>query len=790
MTPKDSSERHPSRRFSESRQADRAARETEERYQALFSSLDCVYLHDFEGRFLDANPAALKLLGYEREEILSLSFPSLLDVDLAGALGVLAQLLETGTQKTPTEFRLRCKTGEYVYVETKSSVIFRDGQPYAVLGVARDITERKRAEAELRASEDRYKTLVNLSPEAIIVGVGGKCAFANPAAVKLFGAASPLELVGTDMFDHIDPRDRELMAHRIAQSLAGVETKPVAARALRLDGRPVEVEVNSTGIEYDRAPATLLLVRDITEHREAEEELRASQQMVEGIINAIPVRVFWKDRNLVYLGCNAIFARDAGFADPKDIVGKDDHQMGWREQADSYRSDDLKVMESGHPRLLIEEPQTTPEGKSITLLTSKVPLRNAQGEISGLLGTYLDITGRKQAEEDLRVSEEQLRQSQKMEAVGQLAGGIAHDFNNLLAAILGYSDLILTSGVSSLDEARPDIEEIKRAAERASALTKQILAFSRRQTLRPAVVSLNEILMGMEALLRRTLGEDIDLVALKAPDLGSVEADVHQFEQVIMNLAVNARDAMVSGGRLTLETGNVELDKEYCRTHPEATPGSYVMLAVSDTGVGMEEATLEHIFEPFFTTKASGLGTGLGLATVYGIVRQSNGSIAVFTELGKGTSFKIYLPRVIEPVRDEVPTTARVAAARGNETILLVEDAVSLRNLVTRVLGSLGYRVLSAGTATEALQVLAKADCRLDLLLTDVVLPGGVHGNELARELLVSMPELPVLYVSGYPRNAIVHGGRLDEGVNFLEKPFTPDALARMVREVLDRSIS
>jgi two-component system cell cycle sensor histidine kinase/response regulator CckA len=329
------------------------------------------------------------------------------------------------------------------------------------------------------------------------------------------------------------------------------------------------------------------------------------------------------------------------------------------------------------------------------------------------------------------------------------------------------------------------VEEIRHAAERAAALTRQILAFSRRQALRPTVASLNEVLAGMEPLLRRTLGEDIELVSLRNPELGLVEADVHQFEQVLLNLAINARDAMVPGGRLTVETANIELDEEYCRTHPEATPGSYVMLAVSDTGVGMDEGTRAHIFEPFFTTKAPGLGTGLGLATVYGIVRQSNGSISVYSEPGRGTTFKIYLPRVIAPVEQESPAATGAALTRGDETILVVEDEISLRSLIARVLGSLGYRVLIAGTGAQALQVATEADSRLDLLLTDVVLPGGMQGTDLARDLLTSMPNLPVLYMSGYARDAIVHGGRLDEGVNFLEKPFTPDALAKMVRAVL-----
>ena len=407
---------------------------------------------------------------------------------------------------------------------------------------------------------------------------------------------------------------------------------------------------------------------------------------------------------------------------------------------------------------------------------------------SSVYTIFIDITERKQAEEALRQSEEELRQSQKMEAVGQLAGGIAHDFNNLLTAILGYSDMILASGASSVDEVRPDLEEIKRAGERAGALTKQILAFSRRQALRPTVVSLNEVIAGMEPLLRRTLGENIDLASFKDPDLGYVDADVHQFEQVIMNLAVNARDAMVSGGRLTLETANVELGEEYCHTHPEATPGSYVMLSVSDTGVGMDEATCARVFEPFFTSKAPGQGTGLGLATVYGIVRQSSGSISVYSEPGQGTSFKVYLPLSAQsgiPAEIVIPPRK---SARGSETVMVVEDEAALRSLIERILGGAGYTTLTFSSAAEALGALEQGECSVDLLLTDVMLSGALQGDDLARAVRAARPDLPVLFVSGYPRNAIVHAGRLDEGVNFLEKPFTPEALAAMVREVLDRA--
>jgi two-component system, cell cycle sensor histidine kinase and response regulator CckA len=412
---------------------------------------------------------------------------------------------------------------------------------------------------------------------------------------------------------------------------------------------------------------------------------------------------------------------------------------------------------------------------------------DAEGDLLFLEGFIMDISDKVRAEESLRERDEQLRQSQKMEAVGQLAGGIAHDFNNLLTAILGYSEMILSDVESQGLLLREDVGEIKRAAERAAALTRQILAFSRRQALKPVVVSLNEVLVGMEPLLRRTLGEDVDLVTLLQSDLGQTEVDVHQFEQVLLNLAVNARDAMPAGGQLTLETADVELDGEYCRTHAGVEPGRYVMLLVSDTGMGMDKETQSHMFEPFFTTKEPGAGTGLGLSTVYGIVRQSGGTIDVESELGSGTTFRVYLPRVIALV-GLAPIAPSVLSSRGHETILVVEDEDSLRTLVTRILGGFGYTVVTAATAGEALEILEETEVPFDLLLTDVVLPGGMQGSDLARSLHFSQPELPVLYMSGYTRDAITHAGRLDEGVNYLAKPFTPDALGRMVRTVLDQA--
>ncbi len=419
-----------------------------------------------------------------------------------------------------------------------------------------------------------------------------------------------------------------------------------------------------------------------------------------------------------------------------------------------------------------------PDGEERLLRQQAEVITDHDGRAIRMVGTQQDIT-------DLRSLEEQLRQSQKMEAVGRLAGGIAHDFNNLLTAINGYCDLILED-LSAQDPLRPDLLEIRRAGERAATLTRQLLAFSRKQVLEPRVINLNTIVQNMDNMLRRLLGEDIELHTHFQPNVGLVKADPGQLEQVILNLAVNARDAMPKGGKLTIETSNAVLDEDYARTHQTVVPGCHTLLAVSDTGCGMDSETQAHLFEPFFTTKDPGKGTGLGLSMVYGIVKQSGGSIWVYSEPEQGSTFKIYLPSLQEALEPDASPEPPEKLANGSETVLVVEDENAVRSFTRMVLQRSGYQVIEASNGEEALSLAREQPGEIQLLVTDMVMPG-MGGRQVAEALEQQRPGVRVLYLSGYTENAIVQRGSLGSELPFLQKPFTMEALLRKVRQVLDQ---
>lgn len=427
------------------------------------------------------------------------------------------------------------------------------------------------------------------------------------------------------------------------------------------------------------------------------------------------------------------------------------------------------------------------DGTTLPVLVRDRVIRDKGGQILGIRSTFEDITERRQSEEALSKSEEQLRQWQKVEAIGKLAGGVAHDFNNLLMTIKGYSEILLGK-FDPGDPRHEEVEEILMAAERATSLTRQLLAFGRRQVLHPQVLDLNGIVTNMNKMLRRLIGEDIQLLTILDQELWSVKVDPGQIEQVIMNLAVNARDAMPRGGKLTIETTNVVLDKNYARQYVSVKPGPYVMMTVSDNGCGMDKETQSHLFEPFFTTKEKGKGTGLGLSTVYGIVKQSGGNIWVYSEPGQGTSFKIYLPKAAEAGKKKYRPIdpPRISQRKGTETILLVEDEKAVRTMIRKTLQSNGYTVLEAHHGQEALHICDQYSGPIHLMVTDVVMPQ-MSGKELAEKLTPKRPEMKVLYMSGYPDNSIVQHGVLEQGTQFLQKPFTFNALEAKVRKILDK---
>jgi PAS domain S-box-containing protein len=527
----------------------------------------------------------------------------------------------------------------------------------------------------------------------------------------------------------------------------------------------------------DRLVRLLPAVTEALERARQRQALHRQERLLREIIDANPSLIFVKDWEGRFLLVNKATADIYGTT-VEALVGKTDADFNPNnEEVAHFLRDDQAVISSGQPKLIAEEPVTNPHTKQTRWFqTIKLPLRLRDEPASTLLGVATEITERK-------LLEAQLLQSQKMEAVGQLAGGVAHDFNNILTAIVGYADLL----AAELGDARQleDLEEIRKAARRAAALTRQLLAFSRKQVLEPRIIDVNGVVTNLEKMLRSLISANIDLRTALATDLAAARADPNQLEQVIMNLVINARDAMPEGGTLTIETGNASLDENYAAQHVSVVPGEYVMLAVTDTGCGMSEETKARIFEPFFTTKPAGRGTGLGLSTVYGIVKQSGGNIWLYSEPGKGTTFKIYLPAVQALPEDIGKVAPAEAGQPGDATVLVVEDDEQLRRFTHRALAAQGYTVLEADRGRAALEIARRHKGTIDLLLTDLVVPD-TNGRKLAETLRAAQPGLRVLFMSGYPDGAIMNQGLLEHGVAYLAKPFTTEAITRKVREVLE----
>ena len=652
------------------------------------------------------------------------------------------------------------------------------GNAIGAIAIYRDITRRKHAEYALRASEKRYRLLFEKNLAGILrTTLDGRIIESNEAFARMLGYSSSDELASLNaQAFYQQPSDRAELLHRL-QEQKSVTQQEVCFR--RKDGGPAWILTNMNLVESDDQPGAFTIIGtafDITDRKRSREELRESQQRFAAFMRHLPGVAFMKNLQGQYVFYNEA-AQGLFHFEPSDFLGKTDHEVWPSEYAERFVSNDAEVFRT---KKVVEAVEAVPHQQAVHYwLIYKFPILDENDEVQFIGGVGIDITERRQLED-------QLRQSQKMEAVGRLAGGVAHDFNNLLTVISGYGDMIMR-GLPADDPLHGCIEEVLKAASRATSLTNQLLAFSRRQVIQPKVLDVNVLVANMDRMLRRVIGEHIELETVLTPGLGSVKADAGQLEQLIMNLAVNARDAMPEGGKLYIRTGNVDVPRS-SRLHADVRPGSYVRLTVADTGKGMDAEIMIHLFEPFYTSKATGKGTGLGLSTVYGIVKQSGGEIVVESEPGSGATFHIYLPRV-SGVTDTAHPRPELVVRSGTETILLVEDEPGVRQLVREMLHQLGYTILEAGSGAEALRIFAQHQGRIDLLLTDVIMPH-MSGRDLAERLRTVRPALKVLYISGYTDDMLAHHGVLEPNVYLLPKPFAPDELAKKLREVLDANAS
>ena len=634
-----------------------------------------------------------------------------------------------------------------------------------------------RIRKELVEREELFHLISENAADMIaIVDMEGRRIFNSLSYQKVLGY-SPEELQASSAFEQIHPDDQERVKNAAEDARRSGIGKTVEYRLRHKNGTWLVLESTSSVIHnVDGEPDKLVIVhRDVTERKSAEGALRRSEADFRSVVEHAPYGIYRASITGRFLQVNPALQKMLGYTLAEEVLRRDlatdifKNNGEYKQLAELLtRTEEIKDME-----MEWKKQDETP----ITVRCSGRRINDENG-----VAAYFEVFAEDVTEK--RVLERQLRMAQKMEAIGRLSGGIAHDFNNHLSVIIGYSR-VLKRQLGKDNALCEHALEIEKAGERAASLTKQLLAFSRQQVLTPAVLSLNTLASEMERMLPRLLGEDIEVSLDLDDELGSVKADQGQIEQVIMNLAVNARDAMPEGGKLKIQTANVTLDQTYTRNHPGSKAGDFVMLGVTDTGSGMDAGTLTHIFEPFFTTKERGKGTGLGLATVYGIVKQSNGYISAESSLGKGSSFQIYLPRDERQPAAEEQKTDLVENLRGTESILLAEDSESLRKLAQNNLESAGFRVLSAHSGEEALEIATRHGSTFDLLLTDVVMPG-MNGRVLAEQLLPRQPGMKVLYMSGYTDSFIAGHGVLEPGTNLLHKPFTEEVLIRKVREVLD----
>ena len=645
-----------------------------------------------------------------------------------------------------------------------------DGQPQEVLVMMQDLSDLE----TLRESEERYRVITEAASDGIVtIGEDGLVVFANAAVERIFGH-SARELIGQPLTRLMPPaladRHRASFARYLGTGEKRMAWEGVQVPAIHSSGRELTIEMSFGEFSINGRRLFTGVLRDITDRRRAEIELKRAQERLRMVVSKSPIVLFAIDRDGTFTLSEGRGLVTLGLS-PSEVVGRSAYEL--------YHGSP-RIVANLQRALAGEEFVDVVEVGPLAFDTCYTPLRDDAGQVVGVIGVATDVTERRRLEN-------QLLQSQKMEAVGRLAGGIAHDFNNLLTTVLGYSTLLLQSqGAGQAPDKR--IVEIKRAAERAAGLTRQLLAFSRKQVIQPRITDLNRVVAEMEEMLRRLIGEDIEFVFTHASQPALVRADPGQLEQMLMNLVVNARDAMPRGGRLEVEVAALELGMPREQGEHSVPAGAFIVLTVRDTGSGMDRETLARVFEPFYTNKERGKGTGLGLAMVHGIVQQNNGHVFVRSDVGVGTKFAIYLPRTEgQPAAaEEKPVSVRPPA--GAETLLLVEDEATVRELVHELLVREGYTVLEAADGVAALAVAARHPGPIHMLVTDVVMPG-MSGGELASRFLRERPGVRVLYISGYSDDAIVRAGISQADSAFLQKPFSYESFVAKVREVLDRPL-
>jgi len=766
------------------KQAEKAIRESEGRFRSIAENIPgAVYMYyifpdgtrseQFMGPGLEdlIGKADKDDEGGEIDRLLNRVHPD--DQEALHRAGDIA--LEKG-ETLDHEYQVKTNAGDYKWIRSIGRPTLMEDGSVRWQGVLIDIDERRRAEEALRESEEKFREIADLLPQPIYeVDVKGEITFISRSGFELSGYTIEDFVNGVNALQIVIPRDRDRMKKNIKRILQGEELGGTEYTILRKDGAAFPVIVYSTPVIRENKPVGLRgVIFDITERKQAEEALKASEEKFRSLFEDSRDTIFITSADGIMIDINSAGEELFGYT-RSELLGMDVRQL-YFDQNDRIQFVQ-EIIQTGFVRNY-EIKFRRKDGEGIECLLTATIKTADDGKTILFQGIISDVT-------ETRKLEEQFRQSQKMEAVGRLAGGVAHDFNNMLSVIIGGSELAMRL-LKPYDPSRQKFEEIHKAAEHATNLTRQLLAFSRKQTLKPKVLDLNKIIVNMDKMLRRIIGEDVELETMPAPDLWKVKVDPGQIEQVILNMAVNARDAMPTGGRLTVETMNVELGDDYTRMRPGTKPGSYVMFTISDTGSGMTDEVKEHLFDPFFTTKESEKGTGLGLSTVYGIIKQSGGNIWVYSEAGKGSTFKIYLPKVIG---EEEKIERRVVSSkipRGSETIIVVEDDDNVRRLAVEMLETQGYKLFESRNGLEAFKICQKMEKPVDLVVTDVIMPG-MSGDELAKLLRKELwPEVKVLFMSGHAENVVAHQGILEPGIPYLQKPLNLISFTQKVREVLD----